>query len=412
MTSPALSRLPTSGMGLLGVLGLILVACSSDPGEEPTTGEDRTQQEADIDPEPVSVQSLASEASLDDVHLPTHLTDRVTVDPQWDTPPQIHDDVFLAPGEEDGKLVFTAVHADGTTLWTAERPLSCSGFAVTTADDRPLAVLTNLTDDDATQDSLGTTTASAYDLRTGEEVWGPVDVPGPHQGPGLVFTEKPDEPMGESGQRVALDSSTGERSEHDAHLVGEFFGTIVVTDGGELLASTGDGANELWRTPVPQTFAETETSELVSPPTNRLPPGNALIGSPDEGYGLWDLAQGELLAEELDDALFDLMAEIWVGVREDELMGLDSGGEEMWSEVLGPDARLLGAGGVMAYVLTDEGDLSILNTVTGSIALVYDPLGEGATAIPVGFTDRGATVVDTGTELLLVTEAPRAESSP
>ncbi|PRZ11867.1 hypothetical protein [Nesterenkonia sandarakina] len=393
---------------LFGVLALSLGACSAEQSQDPTSQEKSAPPSVSIDPDPVRGESAAQDADLDDVHLPVHLTDLVSVDPQWDTPPQVHDGVFLAPGEQDGRLVFSAVAADGTVLWTAERPLSCSGFAMTSAGDRPLAVLTDLTDPGESAKSLGTTTATAYDLHTGEEVWGPVDVPGPHQGPGLVFAERGDEPLGGTGTRVALDAETGERVGGEADVIGEFYGTVVVTDDGDLAASTNGSSGDQWRVPAGDAMAGLDPEALISPATNRLPPGSALIGSTEDGYGLWDLDEGEILEPDLDDAMFDLMTQTWIALRDETLIGLDLGGEELWSADLGDEPQLLSAGGVMTYVLTEGTDLDIYNTVTGNDARVYDPLEEGETAIPLAFTEGAATVVDTGSKLLLVTDQPRA----
>ncbi|MCH8571536.1 hypothetical protein LSI54_09250 [Nesterenkonia sp. AY15] len=391
---------------LLGVLALTLGACSTEPNQEASVEHDPAAPPVDIDADPVQVQSSAEEADLDAIHLPVSLTGLVSVDPQWDTPPQVHDGVFLAPGEQDGRLVFSAVSADGTVLWTAERPLSCSGFALTSAGDRSLAVLTDLADPTGSGDSFGTTTATAYDLNTGEEVWGPVEVPGPHQGPGLVFAERGDEPLGGTGQRVALDAATGERSPEGAEVIGEFFGTTVIADDGELAAFASGRSGELWRAASPSAATAAEGEVPVSPATNRLPPGSALIGSSEDGFDLWDLTDGEPLSGGLDDAMFDAMSETWVAIREDELAGFDSAGGELWSVDLEAEPTLLGVGGVMAYLLADGEDLDIYNVVTGNTARVYDPLEDGATAIPLAFTETGASVVDTGTQILLVTEVP------
>lgn len=403
---PTVRSVSVRPAAVLGTLTLVLGACTSDVSRESNEGAETPERSISIDPDPVEVQSLASEADLDEIQLPMHLGDRISVDPPWDTPPQVHDDVFLAPGEREGKLIFSAVDAAGTILWTAERPLSCSGYAVTEADGQPLAVLTDLTDE-VTDESWGKTTATAYHLRSGEKVWGPVEVPGPHQGPGLVFAESSDGPMGNTGERVALDPSTGEPHDDDAHVVGEYFGSVVVTEGDDLVASTDGGSTEIWRVPLPAQLADLETGEVNSPPSSRLPPGSALIGSAGSGFGLWDLTRGELMDDDLDDAKFDLMSETWIGLREGELMAMDAGGEALWSEALGADSHLLGVGGVMVYILTGSQELGTYNAVTGSTTEVYDPLEEGDAAVPLTFTQKGAAVVDTGTDLLLVTETPR-----
>ncbi|TDS82947.1 hypothetical protein [Nesterenkonia aurantiaca] len=389
---------------VLGVLGLTLGACAAPPDQDPSAEAESTHSPGSLDPDPVPVQSPAEEVDLDAIRLPVHLTDLVSVDPGWDTPPQVHDGVFLGPREEEGRLVFSAVSADGTLLWTAQRPLSCTGFALTSAGDRALAVLTDVDPENSPDDTSITTTATAYDLHTGEPVWGPVEVPGPHQGPGLVFAEPHEEPMGGTDQRVALDPETGERIPDRGHVVGEFFGITVTARDGEFIASGSEG--QLWRAPSSNTSTTPDPEAPVSPATNRLPPGTALIGSSAAGYDLWDLTGGELLAEGIQDAMFDLMSETWVAIREDELAGFDAAGGQLWSLGLDAEPEILGVGGVMAYVLADGEHLDIYNVVTGNTARIYDPLDDGATAIPLAFTDTGATVVDTGTELVLVTDEP------
>ncbi|MBO0595801.1 hypothetical protein I2485_13205 [Nesterenkonia sp. E16_7] len=404
MSAERSALLPVRGGVVLGVLGLTLGACAAPAERDPSAEAGSTPSPGSIDPDPVPVQSPAEEVDLDAIQLPVHLSDFVSVDPGWDTPPQVHDGVFLGPREEDGRLVLSAVSADGTVLWTAQRPLSCTGFALTSAGDRALAVLTDVDPPNSPQDSSITTTASAYDLHTGEPVWGPVEVPGPHQGPGLVFAEPHEEPMGGTGRRVALDPETGERSPDGDHVVGEFFGTTVTARDGELIASDSEG--QLWRAPSSSPSATPDPEIPISPATNRLPPGTALLGSPADGYDLWDLSGGELLAEGIQDAMFDLMSETWVAIRGDELVGFDSAGGELWSLGLDAEPEILGVGGVMAYTLADGDALDIYNVVTGNTARIYDPLDDGATAIPLAFTDTGATVVDTGTELFLVTDEP------
>lgn len=399
-------------VALLGVVALSLGACSTDGAEESPDPEAMTSPSVSIDPEPVRPESAAQEADLDNVHLPVHLTELISVDPHWDTPPQVHDDVFLAPGEQDDRLVFSAVAADGTVLWTAERPLSCSGFALTSADDRALAVLTDLDTQNTADGSLGTTTATAYDLHTGEEVWGPVEVQGPHQGPGLVFAERGDGPLGGTGERVALDAATGEHRGSGSHVIGEFYGTVVVAQDEELVASTSGISADQWSEAAGEDTTDIDAESLVSSATNRLPPGRALIGSPEDGYGLWDLQEGELLASGLDDAMFDIMTETWVGLRGGALVGLDTSGNEMWTTELGENSQLLSVGGVMAYTLTDGADLGVYNTTTGNEAQVYDPIDDGETAVPLAFTLNGATAVDTGSQLLLVTDQPRDADDP
>lgn len=153
------------------------------------------------------------------MRLPTSFEELAVLDPGWDTDAQYADGVYLAAGEHDGVLEFTSVDVHGRVLWAVQRPASCTGFAVTTdADGRALAVLGDL---QTSSDALAATTASAYDLTTGEHVWGPVEVRGPYQGPGLVFAAPPEGFMGETGPRVALDPTTTLAGEDRTALIAQ-----------------------------------------------------------------------------------------------------------------------------------------------------------------------------------------------
>lgn len=177
----------------IGVLAVAITACA--PASAPDTGSvhlDRTSR---------SVGTPAPDYGDAELSLPPSFADARVLDPGWRVPPQETDGIYLAPRAEEDRVVVTAVSAEGTVLWTEERPLLCSAFVVTTSDDGPLAILMDITAGDTT---MSETTVSAYDLRTGAERWGPVDVPGPHVGPGLVFAAPPPEARGSNGPRIAL----------------------------------------------------------------------------------------------------------------------------------------------------------------------------------------------------------------
>lgn len=189
---------PASIVALLTTTVMMLSACGfgePEPERDPYAFEDPLPQ-----------------VDVSQMRLPTSLEGLEVLDPDWATEPKYADGVYLAAGEREGLLEFTAVSVHGEVLWAAQRPASCTGFAVTTDDQgRALAVLT---DTETTSDALAGTTATAYDLNSGEHVWGPVEVPGPHHGPGLVFAAPPPEYMGEGGPRVALSPSTGGGRRH------------------------------------------------------------------------------------------------------------------------------------------------------------------------------------------------------
>ncbi|MGO1833428.1 MAG: hypothetical protein ACTH0C_02025, partial [Actinomycetaceae bacterium] len=216
------------------IAALVLVACGSEP---------------EVDREPRSAAHAPAEVDTEGLRMPLILGDAVLHDPGWSSAPQEHDGVYLAPATGSGTLEFRAVDSDGEALWTAERPLSCTGFTVSTGPDgEPIAVLT---DTGTTDDTFAGVTATAYDLVTGAEVWGPVDVPGPYQGPGLVFAAPPEGPMGDTGRRTALDPRTGDPSvtegEDDVDRVIGEYGGIVLTVAGETLGGAEAATGEvLW----------------------------------------------------------------------------------------------------------------------------------------------------------------------
>lgn len=215
----------------------LMAACSSP--QESTPQESVTPVE--YDPEPQALDERLPEAETDDdAQLPTQLAGQTLLETGWGTPPQEADGVFLAPGDSGGKLTFTTVDSEGTALWEAERPLSCTGFTLTTDDQQPLAVLTDI-EEDAEGSPLGEPTVTAYDLHTGEEVWGPVEVPGPHQGPGMVFAAPPQQSLGDLGPAVVLHPATGEilfdeREDESLQVLGEHHGTILVAEDDQLRA--------------------------------------------------------------------------------------------------------------------------------------------------------------------------------
>src|SRR5699024_10554961 len=193
----------------------------------------------DRSPEQVTTDLDAFDAS--DLQLPLIIEPLELVEPGWDLPPKHLDDVFLSASTSDETLDFSAVDVHGSTLWQAQRPSGCTGFTVSTDDDgTPLAVLT---DSDSSTDCDEDVTASAYDLETGKQKWGPVDVPGPMRGPGTVFAADDADPT----EALALDPATGEAVQDgssDVRRLGEYKGTIQSIDG-QPLRTTGEQAGEM-----------------------------------------------------------------------------------------------------------------------------------------------------------------------
>lgn len=349
-----------------------------------------------VEPEPTLLEGAAPPAErVDEASLPLALSDLSILDPGWDDVPREIDGHLLGLDHPDGgeALRFVAAREDGTLLWEAERPPSCTGFALTRAEGRPIAVLTDVAPG---RDAVTQTSATAYDLATGERVWGPVDVPGPLQGPGTVFAAPaPGAAMGDTGPRVVLDPDTGEvmaGEEEGVVVVGEYGGVVLTATGDTLSAS---GADTSWDLPLTDVGAGPAPVAL---PGVEAPPGTALIGEPGATSGaLIDVTTGEILTTGVHDAVTEPISGTLVTVEGDHLVGYPANGDR-WERPL-EGMSLSAAGNVFAYIRSDSA-IRAVNVVTGADAVAYDD-AVATPAVPVLVTSRGATVVD-GTELALV----------
>ncbi|WP_293695027.1 PQQ-binding-like beta-propeller repeat protein [uncultured Agrococcus sp.] len=373
-------------------LCLMLVGCTSD---DVSTAE------------PVSVASPLSQTDTSALLLPTPYEDREFVTPGWSLEPLHADGVYLAATPGEAALEFTAVDEFGEVLWTAERPLSCSGFTLTVdAEGRSLAILTDLT---SSSTAVAQTTASAYDLHTGERVWGPVDVPGPYRGPGAVFAYAPKSVMGESGPRLALDPTTGETAYDEetgrATVVGEYSGTLLVAEDRELIATDANG-EELWRSEGAERWVPSVPGTYEHA---RLDGRYALVATASGGASLIELATGEIKGEGLRDAAFDIASGTLVMHGGSGLTAVDADGNELWQMTVGEDVEIAGLGDVFLYLL-EGGSLRVHNVITGAHAQAY-PEGDGRIVYPVAVTDSGAALLLDGGAYLLAT-APRGIGSP
>ncbi|MDN4479504.1 outer membrane protein assembly factor BamB family protein [Demequina muriae] len=343
-----------------------------------------------MDPVPVDTTGL---------RMPLQLDGSDAVDPGWEVDPHHLEGIFLAPVESDGALAFTPIDSDGTALWTARRPLACAGFTLTLgADGAPLAVLNDST---PTADALSATTATAYDLRTGERVWGPVDVPGPHQGPGLVYASPPAEAMGETGPRLALDAASGrviaDERDGTARVVAERHGTVVLQEGDQLRATEGDRV--LWEIPVPE-----GVDRAQSPPGQSLAGAMLALRTADERSTIVDLTTGAVVATDVTSAAWDATTGTLVATDGTRAWAVDAQtGETSWDVPASPDARIVSAGGAQAY-LRDGDTIHVHNTLTGAANPGYEPAMEGTIAVPRAIATTGAaTFAHEGGVLLATT---------
>lgn len=378
----------------LAVAALVLAGCApSDPELDaepsPPVPLDRSPGPG---PDPVPVDTAG-------LRMPLQLAGSDAVDPGWEVDPHHLAGIFLAPVESDGALAFTPIDSDGTALWTVQRPLACAGFTLTIgADGVPLAVLNDST---PTADALSATTATAYDLRTGERVWGPVDVPGPHQGPGLVYASPPAEAMGETGPRLALDAVSGrviaDERDGTARVVAERHGTVVLQEGDLLRGTDGDGG-VLWEIPVPE-----GVDRAQSPPGQSLSGAMLALRTADDRSTIVDLTTGAVVATDVTSAAWDATTGTLVATDGTRAWAVDAQtGEASWEIPASPDARIVSAGGAQVY-LRDGDTIHVHNTLTGAANPGYEAAIEGTIAVPLAIAATGAATVSDGDDVFLAT---------
>lgn len=364
---------------LAGVL--VLGACAGSAGPTP---------ERSV----VHAEAGLPAAEVDPLTLPYPFKELPTFDLPFDDVPESMDGVLLGLRELDGVLEFSAVSTRGDLLWSTQRPASCSGFTLTRAGGTPIAVLTDV---QSTDDALAQVTASAYDLHTGEQVWGPVPVAGPWHGPGTVFAAPaPASAMGQVGDVQLLDPTTGAVVDTSGDVVGEFSGTVLT------VAGTGDDATlhasgaYSWQTPVSALTARAAGNEpeVAALPGREAPEGYALLSVDMRPEGaVLRIADGRVITTGADGALWDAAAEMLVVSSPGTLAGFGPEGPR-WSRDLDEELRLSATGGVLTY-LRSSTSVQVINAMTGEVAVGYDT--EAASfAVPQLITSDGAAVFDLG----------------
>lgn len=353
----------------------------------------------DYDPTPQSVNSAAPEADTQQWRIPLQLQDLPIVDPQWATKPKHSNDIFLAADDADGILTYRAVDSSGMVLWEAERPQSCTGFALTSVGEDSIAVLSDV---EPSGEGFGATTVSGYELSTGQRMWGPVEVAGQHVGPGAVFASSPDAQIGEIGPKIVLDPATGEillgESTHEQlRIVGEYHGTILVLQDQQLqayaaagLAQSGDVGKPLWAIDIEKYGWSVD--QVHSPDAGETAPlSAALVGNARDELSLVDLETGEVIASGISDAIQDPSSQTWVTLGK-ELVGHNPAeGEYFRDPVEGMDFQ--GVGSAMVYLLNNDGGLEARNVITGEVGRAYDLDEDGIPAVPTYISPSGTGVL-------------------
>lgn len=392
----------TRAAGAAALLAVALAACTSAPegAEDGSTPADQL----DLQREPRSDGDQLPAATAEELWLPYQIQQLALVTPPWPAgTAQERDGVFVAPQETDGVLEFSAVDDEGTTLWSAQRPASCTGFVLTsTSDGQDIVVLADL---EEASEGLATT-ASAYDLHTGEQVWGPVEVPGPHRGPGLVYAEMPDT-FGEPEGALALDADTGQvlPVPEQEQVIGEYGGAVLTVDDTRLTAlePAEDGLDVRWELPLGE--HDWTSDDIATVAGTDAGPDVALLDVGTGGHVLLDLADGHVLAEGVRDAVTDAATGARVVLDDEGLHGIDPDGQDAWSAPAGAEAQFQAAGGALVYLL-DDGAVRVHNTLTGEVATGYDSQGSGEIAIPELIAPTGAALLTAGDASMLATTRP------
>ncbi|GAA1932420.1 hypothetical protein GCM10009689_09850 [Brevibacterium antiquum] len=372
-------------IGLTTILALL--GCTS--AEEPP--------ELEREPKQVGTELEAVDAS--DLQLPLIVEPLELVEPDWDLDVKRLGDVFLSAGSSEDRLDFSAVDSNGTTLWQAQRPTGCTGFSVTAdSEGTPLAVLTDSSSDETCDTGV---TASAYDLETGEQKWGPTEVPGPIQGPGAVFSSD------DGSETVALEPDTGEvagEASSGARVLGEYQGTILSVDEDTLSATTGEAT--VWEIPLSE--HDWNADGLTAFPDQV--DGFIHLDAEDGSGPVIDAESGDVLDDSASEIAHDANSEKIITRDAKGLTVIDATGANELPVSLPKSMVLEAAVGGLIYLREGE-SLRVHNAATGIIARGYPAKGSGIVAVPDVFTPKGHGTLRAGDRTLLATDRVVEESA-
>lgn len=345
-------------------------------------------------------------APPDVVRAPPNFLPRGLV--QFDQPPTVSGDNFtsvLFPDGQRDALSVVEVGADGRG-WQIDTNPSCVGRTSTTVDGQTLDIIL---DSDASFDgnTLATRTVATAFHDDGEIVWGPVEVPGPHRGPGLIFADTPksvvsNEPVGavmldaRTGQHV--DAGLAEKALYEGNGVG-----VAGTLEDVMAFRTGDGV-QLW-----------DSASLARPAGTGPDWKPTFIDATGTSIGnvlffRWTDAGGHSIvaAHRLEDGANlgvvpgELAGRSVIAARESTVYVRSklNAGESVvtaispqrglaWSVPFTGETVLASAGDGMVY-LRHNGEGAALKALDGSIAL------RGAFAVPVAVLPDGTALIPTG----------------
>lgn len=258
--------------------------------------------------------------------------------PLWTAPfsssPQSAGDMFVGlvnPTPSEPKLTVAGVDRTGTIRWEVKTNPACAGFGITRSGERVLAVVL-FSDADARGGKLaGRTTASAFDVHTGQQVWGPVEVSGSLRGPGLTFGES-------RGERMVLSARDGRvvvREGRDVVPRYEHRGTTLIEHRGTLEAVRSADRKPLWNSRDLEPPASAASKAGGRPVT---PAFSSAAGASDADVVAldWKSGDGQVLGSSLHDLrtgrqVADLGDQAEITTHVDETTGVivtDSPGED------------------------------------------------------------------------------------
>lgn len=346
------------------------------------------------------------EAPRDVVRAPPNFLPRGLV--QFDQPPTVSGDNFtsvLFPDGQRDALSVVEVGADGRG-WQIDTNPSCVGRTSTAVDGETLDVIL---DSDASLDgnTLATRTVATAFRHDGEIVWGPVEVPGPHRGPGLIFADTPkgvvsNEPVGtvmldaRTGRRV--DAGLAEKALYEGNGVGvagtlddvTAFRTgdgVLLWDSASLARPAGTGPD--WQPTLIDATGQSIGNVLFFRWTDAG--GHSLIAA----HRLEDGADLGIVPGELSGPSVIAARESTVYVRsklnagESVVSAISARQGLVWSVPFTGETVLASAGDGMVY-LRHNGEGAALKALDGSVAL------RGAFAVPVAVLPDGTALIPTG----------------
>ncbi len=370
---------------LTAVASLALAGCTSttpngDSGAVAGTEINREVQTETDEPVVVDVSAMNVPNSFDGLTI---------IDPEWITPAQYADGVYVSAKDLGHALQFEAIAASGEVLWTVERPQSCTGFALSRMSDN--GAIAVLLDTETTDEAVAQNSATAYDLHTGEVLWGPVNTAGPYQGPGLVFAAPPEDFMGEGGARMALNPDDGsvivDEATDEVRILGDFKGTVLYLDGDMLSARTSTSPDILWSFDVSDHGWEADS---LRGSVNEMAATNYALLSVSDGPGpVIDLATGEVLIDGARDMGEDPMTGTLIVLDGAGLHSFDMENNLLWSQAMTDDTSIAAVGGVFVYLRIGD-MIRAHNVLTGNVAMAYVEDTPGTILVPFHLSPEGA----------------------